>query len=295
MATVSAPPAHEMTASLQRQGTRELRWQRLTLAAGAAIVASIVLIAIVGPLITPFDPTTQNLLATLKPPSGTHPFGTDQFGRDVLSRTVSGLRVDIILGFVTTYVALIIGMALGLVAGYYRGWVDTVVMRGVDIMLALPFMVLVLAIVAVVGPGLSGVYLGLILLSWALYARLTRSEMLVLRDQQFMLAARSLGYSTPRILLRHALPNVLRPNFVFSTADIVINILVLASLSFLGVGVQPPNPEIGAIVADGQNYLLTSWWITTLPGVAIVIFGAGLSLIGDGLADRFGQRLELPS
>jgi peptide/nickel transport system permease protein len=132
------------------------------------------------------------------------------------------------------------------------------------------------------------------IVSWALYARLTRAEMLVLREQQFMLAARTLGYSTPRILLRHALPHLIRPNLVFSMADIVLNILVLASLSFLGVGVQPPTPELGAIVADGQQYLLTSWWITTLPGLLLVLVGAGFSLVGDGIADRFGQRLELP-
>jgi peptide/nickel transport system permease protein len=167
-------------------------------------------------------------------------------------------------------------------------------MRAVDVMLALPFMVLVLAIVAVTGPGLRGVYIGMIAVSWAMYARLTRAEMLTLRGQQFMLAARGLGFATRRILWRHAFPNVLRPNLVFSMADVVLNILALAALSFLGLGVQPPGAELGAIIAEGQSFLLTAWWIATLPGLFLVVLGAGFSLVGDALADRLGQTLELP-
>jgi peptide/nickel transport system permease protein len=282
------------TRQLRRQIDRQARWSNATMWAGVGLVAIIVLASLLASVVAPGSPTKQSLVDAFQHPSGSHLFGTDQFGRDVFSRTLHGIRVDLVLGLVTTYVPMVLGIALGAIAGYYRGWRESVIMRLVDVTIALPFIVLVLAIVAIVGPGLKGVYIGVIVVSWALYARLTRAEMLVLREQQFIVAARALGYSTPRILIRHALPHLLRPNLVFSMADIVLNILVLASLSFLGVGVQPPAPELGGIIADGQQYLLTSWWITTLPGLVLVLIGAGFSLIGDGLADRFGRRLELP-
>ena len=188
-----------------------------------------------------------------------------------------------------------LGVLLGLVAGYRGGWLETVVMRVVDVVVAFPFIVLVIAVIAIVGPGLPGVYIGVTVVGWALYARLTRAEMLVLKEQQFMLAG-----DEPRLLARARsssatlLPNVLRPNLVFSTLDIVLNILLLASLSFLGLGVQPPTAEWGLMVADGQTFLLTAWWISTLPGLVIVLAGVGFSLVGDGLADRLGQRLARP-
>jgi peptide/nickel transport system permease protein len=280
--------------ALRRQVDRQNRWARVTLWTGVTIIGVVVLLAVLAGPLSPDAPNAQNLLNAFQAPSGSHLFGTDAYGRDVFSRTLHALHVDLELGIVTTYVPMAIGMLAGAVAGYYRGWRETVIMRLADVTIALPFIVLVLAIVAIVGPGLKGVYIGVIVVSWALYARLTRAEMLVLREQQFILAARGLGYSTPRILFRHSLPHLLRPNLVFSMADIVLNILVLASLSFLGVGVQPPTPEVGAIVADGQQYLLNAWWITTLPGLVLVLMGVGFSLIGDGLADRFGRRLELP-
>jgi peptide/nickel transport system permease protein len=280
--------------ALRKQVARKARWSNATMWSGVALVAVVTVAGLLAGPLSPYDPNAQNLTEVLKPPSGSHLFGTDQFGRDIFSRSLHAIPLDLQLGLITTYVSMVLGMLLGAVAGFYGGWRGAVIMRLVDTMIALPFIVLVLAIVAIVGPGLKGVYIGLILVSWALYARLTRAEMLVLREQQFILAARALGYSAPRILFRHALPHLLRPNLVFSMADIVLNILVLASLSFLGVGVQPPTAELGAIVADGQQYLLTSWWITTLPGLVLVVIGVGFSLIGDGLADRFGRRLELP-
>lgn len=280
--------------NLRKQVDRQARWSSMTLWAGSAIVAVVALAAVLAGILAPYPPNEQNLLDTLQAPSGSHLFGTDELGRDVFSRVLYGLRVDLLLGIVTTYVPLIFGMTLGALAGYYGGWRESVVMRTADITIALPFIVLVLAIVAIVGPGLKGVYIGLTFVSWALYARLTRAEMLVLREQQFMVAARSLGYSTPRIVFRHAIPHLLRPNIVFSMADIVLNILALASLSYLGVGVQPPQAELGAIIAEGQQYLLSAWWITSLPGFVLVLLGVGFSLVGDGFADRFGRRVELP-
>jgi peptide/nickel transport system permease protein len=219
--------------------------------------------------------------------------GTDNLGRDIFSRVVYAARVDLQIGFVTTYVPLVYGVILGAIAGYFGGWVDSVIMRLVDVVIAFPFLVLVIAILAVVGPGVKGIYIAVLAVAWAMYARLTRAEMLVLREQQFMLAGEALGFSRRRIIFRHAIPNLLRPNLVFSMADFVLNILLVASLSFLGLGVRPPTPEWGAMVAEGQNFLLNAWWITTLPGIVIVVVGIALSLVGDGLADRLGERFRL--
>jgi peptide/nickel transport system permease protein len=253
----------------------------------------VALAAIFAPLIAPYNPNEQNLLASFEHPSWQHLMGTDNLGRDIFSRVVYAGRVDFQIGLITTYVPLVTGMLLGALAGYFGGWIEAVVMGLVDIVIAFPFLVLVIAILAIIGPGLTGLYIAVLAVGWSMYARLTRGEMLVLREQQFMLAAESLGFSRRRIIVRHALPNLLRPNLVFSMADFVLNILLAASLSFLGLGVQPPTAEWGAMVADGQNYLLNAWWITTMPGIVIVVVGVGLSLIGDGLADRMGERFRM--
>jgi peptide/nickel transport system permease protein len=289
-----ARPAREneklrMLRTLEKRARSERRWGTATLWVGIAIVGLMALAALLAPVIFPGGPNNQDLLNTLQPPSWEHPFGTDNLGRDIFARTFYAARIDLMVGLITTYVPLVLGVLLGLVAGYRGGWLETVVMRAVDVVVAFPFIVLVLAVVAIVGPGLRGVYIGITVVGWALYARLTRAEVLVLKDHQFVLAATSLGYSRRRVMFRHILPNVIRPNLVFSTLDIVLNILVLASLSFLGLGVQPPAAEWGLMVAEGQTFLLTAWWISTLPGVVIVIAGVGFSLVGDGLADRLGR------
>jgi len=253
---------------------------------GLFIVAGFILVSLAAPFLPIPDPNVADYAAALQPPSPAHPFGTDDVGRDLLSRVIWGGRTDLVFGFVTTYVSLVIGVVLGAVAGYFGGWRETVVMRLVDTMIAFPFIVLVLAIVAIVGPGLAGLYIGMIVVSWTMYARITHTEMLVLRERQFILAARTLGYSDARVIVRHAIPNLLRSNLVFSMSDMVLNVLGLASLSYLGVGVQPPTPEWGVLIAGGQTYLLTGWWISTLPGLVIVVMGVGFSLLGDGLADR---------
>jgi peptide/nickel transport system permease protein len=281
------------SAGLRRRSRRDRRWSTITLAAGVTIVGIAALAAVLAPLLAPFDPNAQNLLTSFEPPSWHHLMGTDNLGRDVFSRVLYGGRVDFQIGLVTTYVPLATGMLVGAVAGYFGGWIDTVLMRLVDVVIAFPFLVLVIAILAILGPGLKGLYIAVLAVGWSIYARLTRGEMLVLREQQFILAAEALGFSRRRIILRHAMPNLLRPNLVFSMADFVLNILLAASLSFLGLGVQPPRAEWGAMVADGQNYLLNAWWITTLPGLVIVTVGVGLSLIGDGFAERMGERFRL--
>jgi peptide/nickel transport system permease protein len=278
---------------LRRRARADRRWASWTLWIGAGILGVVALAAIFAPLVAPYAPNQQNLADAFQSPSWGHLMGTDNLGRDIFSRVVYAARVDLQIGVITTYVPLLTGVVLGAIAGYFGGWVDTVIMRLVDVVIAFPFLVLVIAILAVVGPGLKGLYIAVLAVGWSMYARLTRAEMLVLREQQFVLAAESLGFSHRRIIFRHAVPNLLRPNIVFSMADFVLNILLAASLSFLGLGVRPPTAEWGAMVAEGQNFLLNAWWITTLPGLVIVIVGIGLSLIGDGLAERLGERFRL--
>ena len=278
---------------LRRRAATERRWAALTLWLGIGIVGFLVFVSAAAPLLGFHNPNEQHLLDALQPPSWAHPFGTDTLGRDILTRVVYGGRIDLTFAFVTTIVPFAFGALLGALAGYRGGWLDTIVSRTVDIVVAFPFIVLILAIVAITGPGLKGAYIGVFAVGWALYARLTRGEMLVEREKEYILAAKTLGYSTFRIVFRHALPNVLRASIVFSMADIVLNILLLSSLSYLGLGAIPPSPEWGGLVAEGQDLILTNWWVATLPGLVIVLTGVGFSLIGDGIADRLGKDFTL--
>ncbi len=271
---------------------RRRRLKHVGLWVGLLIVVGITGLSFAAPLLPLPEPNAIQPGQRLAPPSLGHLFGTDNLGRDMLSRVIYGAQIDIVLGVVTTYISLAIGMVVGVIAGYYRGIRESVAMRLVDTLIAFPFLVLVLAIVGMVGPGLLGVYIGIIVVSWTVYARITYSEMLVLRERQFILAATTLGYSNRRILLRHAIPNLLRPNLVFSLVDVVLNLLALASLSYLGLGVQPPTPELGSLIAGGQPYLLTAWWITTLPGLVVVVIGIGFSLVGEGAADQLSVAPE---
>jgi peptide/nickel transport system permease protein len=253
---------------------------------GCAVVGMLALAALLAPLLAPYSPDHLDFNAVLAPPSLAHPFGTDDSGRDIFSRTLYALRLDLVVVALVTYVPLPVGVLAGAVAGYFGGIVDAAISRVGDVMIAFPSIVLVIAIIAILGPGLSGFLIGVPLVSWALYARLARSEMLVVCEQPFMVATVALGYSRRRAILRHALPNLLRPCLVYSTVDLVGNLLQLAGLSYLGLGVQPPTAELGSIIASGQSYLLTSWWVATLPGLVLVLFGVGVSLIGEGLSDR---------
>ncbi len=268
---------------------RMAKWP-LSLKIGLVIIGIIALAGIFAPLLTPYDPIKGNFRAALQAPSLTHPFGTDNLGRDILSRVLHGAAIDLQIGFITTYVPLSIGLALGAISGYVGGWFDTILMRVVDLAIAFPFIVLVIVILAILGPGIQNMYIAVFIVGWTMYARLARAEMLVIREQEYVLAARALGYGKFRIIFRHALPNLIGSSIVFSMSDFVLNILLASSLSFLGMGVQPPAPEWGAIVSDGRDFLLQAWWITTLPGLALIITGLGLSLIGDGLSKMIGQR-----
>ncbi len=254
------------------------------------IVTLIALAGIFAPLLTPYNPIIGDFKAALQPPSLQHPFGTDNLGRDVLARVLYGARIDLQIGLITTYVPLVYGLLLGAVAGFMLGWFDRLMMRVVDIAIAFPFLVLIIVILAILGPGIRNMYIAVFAVGWTMYSRLARADMLVIREQEYVLAAKALGYPPARIVFRHALPNLLAPAIVFAMADIVLNILLASSLSFLGMGVQPPAPEWGAIIADGRDFLLQAWWISTLPGFAIILTGIGFSLIGDGLSRMLGQR-----
>jgi peptide/nickel transport system permease protein len=258
--------------------------------AGVAIIALVVLSTVVVNVAHVGSPDQINLVNTLARPSLAHPFGTDGLGRDVFLRTVYASGLDLQVGVITTVVSLVIGMVLGLLSGFFGGRLDAIVMRVMDALLAFPFIVLIMAFVAIFGVGLTGLYVGLIVAGVPTFARLTRGEMLVLREQQFMMAARTLGYSNRRIIFKHSLPHLIGPNVVYTPSNILGNILGVAALSYLGLGVQPPQPEWGAIIGEGQQYLLNSWWLSTLPGLFVVVVGIGFSLTGDGLAELLRMR-----
>lgn len=274
---------------MSRVGREFVHWP-LTLKVGVSIVGMIVLAGVFAPLIAPYDPYHQDFLSALQPPSLAHPFGTDMIGRDVFSRVLYGIRIDMQIGFFTTYVPMIYGVAIGAAAGYFGGWFDAFMMRLLDIFMAFPFLVLIIVVLSILGPGVHNIYIAVFLVAWTMYARLARAEMLVERNKDYILAARTLGFGSGRIIFRHALPNIINSSIVFSMADFVLNILLVSGLSFLGLGVQPPLPEWGAMIAEGRDFIFQAWWISTLPGFVVVVAGAGLSLIGDGLSQRLGQR-----
>jgi peptide/nickel transport system permease protein len=257
---------------------------------GGGCVAFWLLLALLADVIAPYDPDVHDLQAFLQPPTWAHPFGTDNFGRDVLSRVVHGARVDLEMGIMGVIWPFLLGTLLGSLAGYCGGAVDVVIMRLVDTTLAFPFLVLMIAIMAVLGPGLTSFYIAIALVGWVSYARLVRAQILVLKSSEFILAARNLGYGPLRIILRHLLPNALVPSIVFSMSDVVIVILNGSAISYLGLGVQPPTAEWGVMIAEGQNFMTTAWWITTFPGFASVFLALGFSLLADGLGEKLGVR-----
>jgi peptide/nickel transport system permease protein len=258
--------------------------------AGGAICLFCLGLALGAPLIAPYDPIAQDLNATLLPPGRPHLLGTDNFGRDVLSRIIWGTRIDLQMGVFGVLFPFLIGTTIGAASGYLGGLVDTLLMRLLDVTMSFPFFVLIIAIVATLGPGLISFYIALALVGWVSYARLIRAQFLVIKHADFVLAARSLGYSHSRIVLRHILPNAIMPAVVFSMSDAVIDILLGSSLSYLGLGIQPPTAEWGLMIAEGQGFIAQAWWIALFPGLAIVLLAAGFSLLADGFAERFGMR-----
>jgi peptide/nickel transport system permease protein len=257
------------------------------------VVAVAVLSALFAPWIAPADPTQQRLLERLRPPAlGPHPLGTDNFGRDLLSRLVYGARVSLLVGVVSVAIAAVFGAAMGLLGGYYGGGLDTLLMRVVDVLMAFPLILLAIAIVAVLGGGLVNLMLAVGISSIPPFARLVRGEVLTQRGRDYVEAARALGAGGGRVMGRHILPNTLSPLVVLSTLRVSTVILTESSLSFLGLGVTPPTPTWGNMVADGTKFLQTAPWISIVPGIAIMITVLAFNLFGDGLRDALDPRLK---
>jgi peptide/nickel transport system permease protein len=287
------PESVLMPAGQERAQPRPARrWYRQpALMAGLVILGIIVVMAVAAPLITSYNPIAQNLNASLLGPSAQHLLGTDQLGRDEFSRLLYGLRTDLRIAFIAVLFPFCIGIVFGSLAGYFGGWVDMIIMRLVDIVFAFPFYVLVIALVFVLGPGERSIYVAITLLGWVSYARIIRGEILVAKRQDYIVAAQSGGLSSLRIMGRHLLPNVVTQAIIYAMSDIVQDILAIVTLGYLGLGVPPPTPDLGSMINEGQNFMTTHWQLTTFPGLAVVVVGLGLSLIGDGLADliRPGQ------
>ena len=263
----------------------------VTLIAGLTLFLLIALAAICAPLLTSADPIAQDLLhARLPPGSPGHLLGTDQLGRDVLSRLLYGGRTDLQVGVLAVVTPFVAGTVLGLLTGWIGGWFDLVVMRVVDVVVAFPFFVLVIALVFALGAGTGSIYVAISMVGWVAYCRIVRGEVLRAKEQEYALAARASGLPTWRILFRHLLPNVVVQAVVYSMSDIVLTILAIVTLSYLGLGVPPPTPDWGSMIQDGQQFLLTQWYIATIPGLAVVLVGFALALVADGLVERFGQR-----
>jgi peptide/nickel transport system permease protein len=276
--------------SKSRRWVRSLRNRNLVI--GGSIIFALTLVALLAPWLAPYEPQAQEPRNALQAPSLEHPFGTDNFGRDVFSRVIHGTRIDLRVGVIAVISPFIIGVVLGSLAGYYGGWLDTVSMRAVDMVQAFPFLVLVIFIVSVLGPGLRNMYIAVALVAWIVYARLVRSSILVEKNKEYVVAAKTIGGNDWRIIRQHVFPNVITPCIIFAMTDVALYIGLAAGLSYLGLGERPPAPEWGAMIASGQPFMTTAWWMSAVPGAAIVITGVAFSIFGDGLGDvlRPGNR-----
>lgn len=262
-----------------------------SVALGLGLVVLLLLMTLCGPLVAPYDPVALSA-ARLQPPSAAHWFGTDEFGRDILSRVLYGARLAFRLGVLSVSIALVMGTAAGLVSGYYGGWIDTLLQRVIEWLLAFPELLFVLAVVAMFGPGLDTVIAALGVFGFTGYARVVRSVVLSARQAPYVEAARAIGAADHRIMWRYLLPNTFAPAIVLSTLRFGGALLAGSSLSFIGLGAQPPTPEWGAIMASGREYLLDAWWITCFPGIVIALSVLGVNVLGDGLRDRFDPTLR---
>lgn len=264
---------------------RAARRRSPALIAAIVILGTLLVLCFGAPLFTSYNPVTQDISHALLPPSIQHLLGTDAFGRDVWARVLYGGRIDFLVGVIAVFSPFVIGTAVGLAAGYFGRWLDTISMSVVDVVRAFPFFVLVITIVFVLGPGVTSIYIAITIVGWTAYARIVRAEVLVAKRQEYVLAAMALGYSRWRIIMRHLLPNVVTQALVYAMSDIVFIILTIVTLGYLGLGVPAPTPEWGSIISDGQIFLTTNWMLSTIPGMFVVVTGLGLSLLGDGLAD----------
>ena len=273
-------------------------WQLRLGVFGGLLLLGLVIVAVFAPYIATHNPFDQDILDRLTPPvflaggSWDHWLGTDQLGRDLFSRIVYGARISLTIGVSSVVVSAIIGCILGLLAGYFGGWIDAIVDFCVNAMLAFPFILLAMTLVIVLGASMQNVILALGLSNWPIFARVARVETRKLREQDFVVAARAQGLSNRRIIFKHILNNLIAAMLVIATVEVARSIIRETFLSFLGLGVQPPNPSWGLMVAEGRAYILTVWWLSTLPGVAIFLSCLGINLLGDGLRDLLDPRMR---
>lgn len=258
---------------------------------GLVIVIFILIMAFVGPRVAPYDYRTQNILNRFQPPSADHLLGTDSLGRDIFSRILHGTFITVQIGFLSVLFGLTIGLILGLLAGYYGGIIDKIISGFIETLLAFPSLLLALVIISILGPGLYKVMLAVGIRTLPIFARLARGQCLQAKNMEYVDSARALGARDFKIILSHILPNIISPILVMATLQISITILSAAALSFLGLGAQPPIPAWGSMVSEGRSYLRTAWWVSTFPGIAIMITVLGFNLLGDGLRDIFDPQL----
>jgi len=260
--------------------------------AGTAIILALIVLAVFAPWVTRHDPVKQDFGRLLTAPSWEYPLGTDQYGRDVLTRIIYGCRYALIIGLAVSAIHLVIGVVLGLLAGYYGSWVETVIMRLTDVMLSIPSVVLAVVLAGFLGGGVQNVIIAVGAIGWRAYTRLVRAEVLSAKEETFVEAARAIGCSDLRIMFRHVLPYTLGPVIAYTSLGVATAILWAAALSFLGLGAQPPTPEWGAMLADGREYMADAWWIATFPGLAIMVTVLGFNFFGDALRDTLDPKAE---
>ncbi len=297
--SILRPEASDRRHSFRARAQRSLAHNRAGLL-GLIGVMLVVFAAFAAPLLAPHDPLDQDLQLRLQPPAWidggnwSYPLGTDQLGRDILSRVIYGSRVSLVVGFTSVLFAGLIGTLAGLVAGYQGGWIDDVISRMIDIQLAIPYLLLAITLVMILGSSLRNLILVLVVYGWTVYARLVRGQTYSVREREFVTSAKTVGAPTSRIMARHILPNVLTPVIVLSTVEIANMIIFEAGLSFLGLGIQPPTPSWGGMLADGRDYIPAGiWWPATFPGLAISITVLSINLVGDWLRDLLDPRLQL--
>jgi peptide/nickel transport system permease protein len=262
-------------------------------ALGAGLLTMVAIAALIGPLAWPVDPIEGDLAATFAPPlTAGHPLGTDQLGRDLLARILAGTRLSLAVVLVAGMISAVLGTLLGLVAGYFGGWLDALIMRLVDVQLAIPFILLILLVVAVLGPGIGNLIAVLGVTGWAIFARVARARALEVRELEYIEATRALGLPSWRIVLRHLLPNVLAPQLVLMTLDLPRLVILEASVGFLGLGIQPPTPTLGNLIGDGRSYILLADWLVIWPGVVIGAMVIGFNLLGDWLVRATNVKVD---
>jgi peptide/nickel transport system permease protein len=257
---------------------------------GLFLILFMIAMALLAPLISPADPIDMTLDDQFQAPSRAHLLGTDDFGRDILSRIIYGSRLSLKVGLISVSISLVVGSLVGLVSGYFGGWIDIVIQRFIEVMLAFPELILALAIMAILGPSLRNAMIAIGIASIPVYTRVTRGQVLSLREKEYVEAARACGAGHTRLIFRHILPNTMSPLMVIATLGIAGAILTASGLSFIGLGAQPPSPEWGAMLASGREYLRHQWWIATFPGIFIALTVLGFNLFGDGLRDALDPR-----